>query len=60
MSRLYEENLPWSRSLKDGAEYFYEQESERLPDEIKRKFYTVETHDHIAFYGEIKAAYIIE
>ena len=25
MSRLYEENLPWSRSLKDGAEYFYEQ-----------------------------------
>ncbi|MBQ4249309.1 MAG: flavin reductase family protein [Clostridia bacterium] len=47
-------------TLECRALYREEQESERLPDEIKRKFYTVETHDHIAFYGEIKAAYIIE
>ncbi len=40
--------------------YREEQDSSRLPDEIKRQFYTVETADHIAYYGEIVSAYLIE
>lgn len=40
--------------------YREEQHAERLPDDIKAKFYTIETADHISYYGEIVAGYIIE
>ena len=36
------------------------QDANRLPAEIRKKFYTIETDDHIAYYGEIAAAYLIE
>lgn len=36
------------------------QDASRLPDDIRRQFYTAETSEHTAFYGEIVAAYIIE
>lgn len=40
--------------------YRQEQESDQFNDEITRKFYTIETGDHICYYGEIVAAYILE
>lgn len=40
--------------------YREEQDASRLPDEIRRRFYSVETQDHISYFGEIVAAYIIE
>ena len=40
--------------------YRQEQESGQFNDEITRQFYTIETGDHICYYGEIVAAYIIE
>ena len=32
----------------------------RLPEDIRRQFYAIETGDHTAYYGEIVAAYILE
>ena len=40
--------------------YRQDQESNQFNDEITRQFYTMETGDHICYYGEIVAAYIIE
>ncbi len=40
--------------------YRQEQESSQFNDEITRQFYTMETGDHICYYGEIVSAYIIE
>lgn len=40
--------------------YRQEQESDQFNDEITRQFYTIETGDHICYYGEIVSAYIIE
>ena len=40
--------------------YRQEQESDQFNDAITRQFYTMETGDHICYYGEIVAAYIIE
>lgn len=40
--------------------YRQEQESNQLDDDLKKSFYTIETGDHIVYYGEIVAAYIIE
>lgn len=40
--------------------YRQEQESDQFNEEITRKFYTIETGDHICYYGEIVSAYIIE
>ena len=40
--------------------YRQEQESDQFNDEITRQFYTMKTGDHICYYGEIVAAYIIE
>ena len=40
--------------------YRQEQESDQFNDVITREFYTMETGDHICYYGEIVAAYIIE
>lgn len=40
--------------------YREEQDASKLPEEIIRKFYSVEKEDHISYYGEIKAAYILE
>ncbi len=40
--------------------YREEQTAARLPEEIRRQFYTAETEDHVAYFGEITAAYIIE
>lgn len=39
--------------------YREEQTAARLPEEIRRRFYTVETDDHVSYYGEIVAAYLI-
>ena len=30
------------------------------PEEIRKQFYSIETSEHTAFYGEIVAAYVIE
>lgn len=40
--------------------YRQEQDASVLPEVIRRQFYTVEKEDHIVYYGEIAAAYIIE
>lgn len=40
--------------------YREEQKAERLPEDMKRMFYSIETEDHISYYGEIVAAYILE
>lgn len=40
--------------------YRQEQNAYRLPEDIRRQFYTIETEDHIAYYGEIVSAYMIE
>jgi flavin reductase (DIM6/NTAB) family NADH-FMN oxidoreductase RutF len=40
--------------------YREEQDVSRLPEEIRKQFYSVETDDHISYYGEIVAAYMIE
>ena len=40
--------------------YRQEQDLSRLPEDIRRKFYSIETEDHICYYGEIVAAYMIE
>jgi len=40
--------------------YRQEQDASRLPEDIRRQFYTIETEDHIAYYGEIVSAYMIE
>ena len=40
--------------------YREEQDASRLPEEIRQQFYTVETGDHVSYYGEIVAAYLIE
>ena len=40
--------------------YREEQDAARLPEDIRRKFYSVETAEHISYYGEIVAAYILE
>jgi hypothetical protein len=29
-------------------------------EEIRKQFYTIETSEHISYYGEIVSAYIIE
>jgi hypothetical protein len=40
--------------------YREQKDAARLPEEIKKRFYSVETFDHISFFGEIVDAYIIE
>ena len=40
--------------------YKEEQDSSKLPEDIRKKFYSIETSEHTAFYGEIVTAYIIE
>ena len=40
--------------------YRQEQESDQFNDVITRQFYSIEKDDHICYYGEIVAAYIIE
>lgn len=40
--------------------YRQQQDDDKLCDELRKRFYTIETGDHIAYYGEIVAAYVIE
>ncbi|MBR1761887.1 MAG: flavin reductase family protein [Eubacterium sp.] len=40
--------------------YRQEQDTSLLPDEIRRQFYSIERSEHISYYGEIVAAYMIE
>jgi flavin reductase (DIM6/NTAB) family NADH-FMN oxidoreductase RutF len=40
--------------------YKEEQDVSKLPEDIRKLFYSSQTSDHTAFYGEIVAAYIIE
>lgn len=40
--------------------YRQKQDDGELSEELKKRFYTVETDDHIAYYAEIVDAYIIE
>lgn len=40
--------------------YRQEQESGLFNNDITRQFYTIETGDHICYYGEIVSAYMIE
>ena len=40
--------------------YRQQQDDDKLSDELRKRFYTIETGDHIAYYGEIVAAYVIE
>ena len=40
--------------------YRQEQDSSMLPDDIRSQFYAVENDDHIAYFGEIVSAYMLE
>ena len=40
--------------------YREEQDATRLPESIRKKFYSIEKSVHITYFGEIVAAYIIE
>lgn len=40
--------------------YREEQDASRLPESIQKQFYSVDTAEHIFYYGEIVAAYILE
>lgn len=40
--------------------YRQEQDASMLPEEIRGQFYQAERDDHIAYYGEIVSAYMIE
>lgn len=40
--------------------YSHPQDASRLPEDIRRQFYSVETGEHTAYYAQIVAAYIIE
>ena len=40
--------------------YRQEEDAKRLPEIIQKRFYSIETENHIAYYGEIVAAYMIE
>ena len=40
--------------------YQEEQDASKLPEEIRKQFYSIETSEHTAFYGEIVSAYTIE
>ena len=40
--------------------YREKQDASRLPEEIREKFYSAEPSEHIAYFGEIEAAYMIE
>ena len=40
--------------------YQEEQDASKLPEEIRKQFYPIETSEHTAFYGEIVSAYTIE
>ena len=40
--------------------YQEEQDASKLPEEIRKQFYSIETLEHTAFYGEIVSAYTIE
>ena len=52
--------LEYPLTLECRVLYRQEQDASRLPEDIRRKFYSVETGDHIVYYGEITAAYMIE
>ncbi len=47
-------------TLERKVVYRQEQESHLFNEDITREFYTIEKGDHICYYGEIVAAYIIE
>ena len=36
------------------------QDASRLPEEIRKQFYSIETSEHIVYYGEIVVAYMVE
>lgn len=40
--------------------YQEEQDASKLPEEIRKQFYSIEKSEHTAFYGEIVSAYVIE
>lgn len=40
--------------------YRQEQDAARLPDGIRRQFYSIDQGDHISYFGEIVDAYVIE
>ena len=40
--------------------YRQEQDASQLPEEIRSRFYSMESGDHISYFGEIVDAYIIE
>lgn len=40
--------------------YKEKQDASKLPEDIRKLFYSSQTSDHTAFYGEIVAAYMIE
>ena len=40
--------------------YRQEQDASSLPESIRKQFYSIEKEDHISYYGEIVAAYLIE
>ena len=50
----------WPLTLECRVIYREEQTAARLPEALRRRFYSIETDDHIAYFGEIVAAYLIE
>ena len=37
-----------------------EQNLARLPEELRSRFYRAEPYDHVSYYGQILAAYLLE
>ena len=40
--------------------YTEKENASKLPEDIREQFYSIETSEHTAFYGEIVAAYVLE
>lgn len=40
--------------------YRQEEDTSKLPEIIQKQYYDIENDEHIAYYGEIAAAYVIE
>ena len=40
--------------------YDQKQEDQKLPEELRNRFYSIQPNEHFCFYGEIVASYLIE
>ena len=52
--------LEYPLTLECRVVYKEDQDAARLPEEIRKQFYSIVTSEHTAYYGEIVSAYLIE